>query len=50
MGESVETLEGDSVGTRTQGLLLRRQLLYPAELRNHQIGCKINPFFVDNQI
>ena len=24
----------DSVGTRTQGLLLRRQLLYPAELRN----------------
>ena len=25
---------GDSVGIRTQGLLLRRQLLYPAELRN----------------
>ncbi|GEM_PF-2259599 len=30
----------DSVGIRTQGLLLRRQLLYPAELRNHFCGCK----------
>ena len=28
----------DSVGIRTQDLLLRRQLLYPAELRNHFKG------------
>ena len=27
-------LISDSVGIRTRGLLLRRQLLYPAELRN----------------
>ena len=48
MGESVETLEGDSVGTRTQGLLLRRQLLYPAELRNRPFwsfaGAKVDIF------
>ena len=40
----------DSVGARTQDLLLRRQLLYPAELRNLQIGCKITAFLADNQI
>ena len=27
----------DSVGIRTRGLLLRRQLLYPAELRNQPL-------------
>ncbi len=27
---------GDSAAIRTQDLLLRRQLLYPAELRNHR--------------
>lgn len=28
-------INGDSAATRTQNLLLRRQLLYPVELRNH---------------
>ena len=32
--QSLLSLLCDSVGTRTQDLLLRRQLLYPAELRN----------------
>ena len=31
-------LFGDSVATRTQNLLLRRQLLYPVELRNHRLA------------
>ena len=39
----------DSVATRTQDLLLRRQLLYPAELRNrpyaYQKRCKISVFY-----
>ena len=30
---------GDSAATRTQNLLLRRQLLYPVELRNHSNSC-----------
>ena len=49
--------KGDSVGTRTQGLLLRRQLLYPAELRNRpcasvisQCGCKGRHFLGNIQI
>ena len=28
---------GDPAAIRTQDLLLRRQLLYPAELRNHRV-------------
>ena len=28
----------DPAATRTQDLLLRRQLLYPAELRGHHVG------------
>ena len=47
----------DSVGARTQDLLLRRQLLYPAELPNHpflmpllEIGCKGRQFFAYTQI
>ena len=39
---------GDSVGARTQDLLLRRQLLYPAELPNrpcfHLAGAKVDIF------
>ena len=40
-------LLGDSVGARTQDLLLRRQLLYPAELPNHPLlnsDAKVNIF------
>ena len=32
----------DSVGTRTRNLLLRRQLLYPVELRNQPIATSIS--------
>ena len=40
-----ETFRSDPVGTRTQDLLLRRQLLYPAELPDRKIGCKGRHFF-----
>ena len=50
-------LRSDSVGIRTRGLLLRRQLLYPAELRNRpydvisvEIGCKGRHFLGNFQI
>ena len=48
----------DPVGARTQDLLLRRQLLYPAELPDQctkfsllsKFGCKGSDFICNNQI
>ena len=35
LNQKIWKKSGDSAAIRTQDLLLRRQLLYPAELRNH---------------
>ncbi len=40
----------DPVGIRTRDPQLRRLLLYPAELPDHQIGCKIKQKLGDSQI
>ena len=50
---SVTSVFRDSVGIRTRDLLLRRQLLYPAELRNRPFavcGCKGSDNFLNIQI